>query len=111
MAVKVLCQMVVAYYSTHTPPAEIERLTSYNFSCFTRFNPCMHVEDLLPAAREWHLYDSEYESGPTVLAPKERPLTEYSMPKSPPCSKIPVWAHARDVRIRFSRRSPPNDHR
>jgi len=30
--------------------------------------------------------------------PKERPLTEYSMPKPPPCSKIPVWAHARDVR-------------
>jgi len=95
---KVLCQMVVAYYSTHTPPAEIERLTSYNFSCFTRFNPCMHVEDLLPAARDWHLYDSEYESGPTVLVPKERPLTEYSTPKPPPCSKIPVWARARDAR-------------
>jgi hypothetical protein len=94
----VLCQMVVAYYSTHTPPAEIERLTSYNFSCFTRFNPCMHIEDLLPAAREWHLYDSEYESGPTVPVPKERPLAEYSMPKPPPCSKIPIWAQARDAR-------------
>jgi hypothetical protein len=93
-----LCQMLVAYYSTHTPPAEIERLTSYNFSCFTRFNPCMHIEDLLPAAREWHLYDSEYESGPTVPVPKERPLTEYSMPKPPPCSNIPVWAMARDAR-------------
>jgi hypothetical protein len=93
-----LCQMVVAYYSTHTPPAEIERLTSYNFSCFTRFNPCMHIEDLLPAAREWHLYDSEYESGPTVPVPKERPLTEHSMPKPPPCSNIPVWALARDAR-------------
>jgi hypothetical protein len=97
-----LCQMAVAYYSTHTPPAEIERLTSYNFSCFTRFNPCMHIEDLLPAAREWHLYDSEYESGPTVPVPKERPLTEYSMPKPPPCSKIPVWAMARDARYVLS---------
>ncbi len=39
---KILCQIVNVYYSTHTPPAEIERLTSYNFSCFTRFNPCIH---------------------------------------------------------------------
>jgi hypothetical protein len=94
---KVLCQMEVAYYSTHTPPAEIERLSSYNFSCFTRFNPCMHIEDLLPAAREWHLYDSEYESGPSVPVPKERPLTEYSVPKPTPCSNVPVWAQARDA--------------
>ncbi len=33
------CQIGVVYYSTHTPPAEIERLTSYDFSCFTRFHP------------------------------------------------------------------------
>ncbi len=94
----VLCQIVVAYYSTHTPPAEIERLTSYDFSCFTRFNPCMRIEDLLPAAKEWHLYDSEYESGPTVPVPKERPLSEYPVPKPPPCSNIPVWVQARDAR-------------
>jgi hypothetical protein len=94
---KINCQMEVVYYSTHTPPAEIERLTSYNFSCFTRFNPCMHFEELLPAAREWHLYDSEYESGPTVPFPKERPLTE-PMPKPTPCNNIPVWAMARDAR-------------
>lgn len=94
----ILCQIVVAYYSTRTPPAEIERLTSYNFSCFTQFNPCMHIADLLPAAKEWHLYDSEYESGPTVPVPKERPLTEYSLPKPMPCSTIPAWAMARDAR-------------
>jgi hypothetical protein len=93
----VLCQIVSVYYSTHTPPAEIERLTSYDFSCFTRFSPCMHIEDLLPAAKEWHLYDSEYESGPTVSVPKERPLSEYSVPKPIPCSNIPVWAMARDA--------------
>jgi hypothetical protein len=83
------CQIGVVYYSTHTPPAEIERLTSYNFSCFTRFNPCMHIEDLLPAAKEWHLYDNAYEASPTV--PKPSPLP-------PPCSNIPVWAQARDAR-------------
>lgn len=95
---KILCQIVSVYYSTHTPPAEIERLTSYDFSCFTRFKPCARIVDLLPAAEEWHLYDSEYESSPTVLVPKERPLSKYSMPKPPPCSSIPVWAQARDAR-------------
>lgn len=95
---KINCQIVIAYYSTHTPPAEIERLTLYNFSCFTRFTPCMHIADLLPAAEEWHLYDSEYESGPTVQVPKERPLSEYYGPKPIPCSDIPVWALARDTR-------------
>ena len=83
------CQIGIAYYSTHTPPAEIERLTSYDFSCFTRFNPCAHIEDLLPAAKEWHLYDNAYESGSTV--PKPGPLP-------PPCGNIPVWAQARDAR-------------
>ena len=94
---KVLCQIVSVYYSTRTPPAEIERLTSYDFSCFTRFHPCARIVDLLPAAEEWHLYDSEYESGPTVPMPKERPLSEYSWPKPVPCSNIPVWAQARDA--------------
>lgn len=94
---KVLCEIVSVYYSTRTPPAEIERLTSYDFSCFTRFNPCARIVDLLPAAEEWHLYDSEYESSPTVLVPKERPLFEYFMPKPPPCSSISVWAQARDA--------------
>jgi hypothetical protein len=83
------CQIGIAYYSTHTPPSEIVRLTSYDFSCFTRFNPCAHIEDLLPTAKEWHLYDDAYESSPTV--PKPGPLP-------PPCSNIPVWAQARDAR-------------
>ncbi len=89
----ILCQIEVIYFSTHTPPAEIERLTSYNFSCFTRFAPCMHIADLLPAGKEWHLYDSEYESGPTVPFPKEPPLTGYSTPKQPPCSDIPCLGY------------------
>lgn len=94
---QILCQIVSVSYSTRTPPAEIERLTSYDFSCFTRFHPCARIVDLLPAAEEWHLYDSEYESGPTVPVPKERPLSGYSSPKPIPCSDIPIWAQARDA--------------
>jgi hypothetical protein len=95
------CQMGVAYYSTHTPPAEIVRLTSYNFSCFTRFNPCMKIEDLLPAAKEWHLYD-EYDSNPSVTSPPPRPEFNPSVSKQSPLPEkpcdIPVWAIARDAR-------------
>jgi hypothetical protein len=60
----------------------------------------MHIEELLPAAQEWHLYDSEYESGPTVSAPQPRPLTESYVPK--PCKNIPAWAMARDSRYVLS---------
>jgi hypothetical protein len=95
---KVNCQFEVVYYSTHTAPAEIERLTSYNFSCFTQFIACAHIDDLLPASKEWRLYDDPYQSSPTVPIPPPRPESSYVMPIPPPCSKIPVWAHARDVR-------------
>jgi hypothetical protein len=77
------CGMGVVYYSTHTPLAEIERLTAYDFSCFTRFRPCAEIEDLLPAAKAWHLY-------------KEDELKQSSLPEKP-CD-IPAWAMARDAR-------------
>ena len=80
---KINCQIGVVYYSTHTPPAEIERLTSYDFSCFTRFNPCKEFEGLLPAAKEWHLY-------------KEDELKQISLPQK--TCNVPVWALARDAR-------------
>jgi hypothetical protein len=76
------CEIGEVYYSTRTPPAEIERLTSYDFSCFTRFHPCAELEDLLPAAKEWHLY-------------KEDEIRS-SLPEKP-CD-VPVWALARDAR-------------
>jgi hypothetical protein len=80
---KINCQIGVVYYSTHTPPAEIVRLTSYDFSCFTRFHPCAEIEDLLPAAKEWHLY-------------KEDELKQSPLPAK--LCDIPVWAIARDAR-------------
>jgi hypothetical protein len=94
----ILCQIISVYYSTHTPPAEIERLNSYDFSCFTRFKPCAHIEDLLPAAKEWHLYNNPYESSPTVPIPPASPSVPKPSPLPPPCSNIPAWAQARDAR-------------
>jgi hypothetical protein len=94
---EILCQIVSVYYSTRTPPAEIERLTSYDFSCFTRFIPCARIVDLLPAANEWHLYDNPYESSPTRMIPPPRPESSYKPSPPIPCSNIPVWAQARDA--------------
>ncbi len=82
------CQMASVTYSTHTPPHEIERLTAYDFSCFTRFDPCTELEDVLPAAKDWHLYRDE---DLAANLPKPIPLPEA------PCD-IPVWALARDAR-------------
>jgi hypothetical protein len=82
------CQMAAVNYSTHTPPAEIERLSAYDFSCFTRFNPCARIEDVLPAAREWRLYQ---EDDPDPPVPKPGALPKV------PCN-IPLWARARDAR-------------
>lgn len=83
---KINCEIVVAYYSTHTPQNEIEHLTSYDFSCFTRFSPCAQLGELIPAAKEWHLYDNAYETPPIA-----DPLVT-------PCNNIPLWAQARDAR-------------
>ncbi len=86
---KINCQIGTVYFSTHTPPAEIERLTSYDFSCMTRYNPCARLEDLLPAAKEWQLYPDHQ------LSEDELRILEKKWEK--PCS-VPVWALARDAR-------------
>jgi hypothetical protein len=85
---KINCQMASVSYSTHTPPGEIERLSSYEFSCFTQFHACAELGDVLPAAREWHLYDEETAD---ALAEKRNSLPQI------PCG-IPIWALARDAR-------------
>jgi hypothetical protein len=87
------CEIGVIYFSTHTPPAEIERLTSYDLSCMTRFNPCGRLEDLLPAADEWHLYpDHELSDNELQVQYQKDKESEEK-----PCS-VPVWALARDAR-------------
>ena len=87
------CQIGKVYFSTHTPPAEIERLTSYDLSCMTRFRPCARLEDLLPAAAEWHLYP-DHELSADDLRVQYQMDEEW---KEKPCS-VPVWALARDAR-------------
>ena len=87
------CEIGAVYFSTHTPPAEIERLTSYNLSCMTRYTPCARIEDLLPAAEEWHLYPDHELSDAELQAQN----LKYEESYAKPCP-IPAWALARDAR-------------
>ncbi|MFZ1086338.1 MAG: hypothetical protein WAN35_15350 [Terracidiphilus sp.] len=81
------CLMAGITYSTHTPQAEIERLTSFDFSCLTRLVSCRMPEDLMPATREGHLYD--------YLDPNSH---EPSIaPRSYEYCKTFLWAVARDA--------------
>lgn len=80
------CEEAVVTYSTRTPPAEIDRLTSFNLSCLTQFSSCVELDQLLPAAKDWHLYHEEENSAMQDPAGSPRPCD------------IPLWALARDTR-------------
>jgi hypothetical protein len=86
------CFSAVVTYSTHTPQAEIDRLTDFDFSCFTRFSKCKWLGDLLPIAWEWRLY-SPFEPGHTVQMDMDPP------PR--PCD-IPLWVLGRDYNTVFA---------
>ena len=48
------CQIRFVYYNDHTPQDIIKQLTSFDFSCFTRFDPCTNFGQLLPAIKDWN---------------------------------------------------------
>lgn len=80
-----ICYEAVVTYSTRTPQPEIVRLTTLDLSCLTRFRSCRTIEDLLPAARDWHLYDRKISTSAQTDQQK------------PEACGIPVWARARDA--------------
>jgi hypothetical protein len=86
------CFAAYAVYSTRTPQPEIDRLTDFDFSCFTRFSKCQWLGDLLPAAWEWRLY--------SYFEPSRTPQMEIPTPPRP-CD-IPVWALGRDHNTVFA---------
>jgi hypothetical protein len=51
------CEIGSVSYTPVLDHAELVRLTSYNLSCLTRVHPCTQLGDVLPAARDWNLYD------------------------------------------------------
>lgn len=48
--------------------SEIIRLSSYDFSCVTRWHPCTQLRDILPAARSWFQHGNN-DSEPLPSAP------------------------------------------
>jgi hypothetical protein len=81
------CLAAEVTYSTHTPQDEIIRLTTYDFSCLTRWHPCERLEELLPAESPWHLYEA-------FLGPTYHPTL--IPPPAPRECDIPLWALGRD---------------
>jgi hypothetical protein len=51
-----ICMAVELTYAASAPQSEIERLTTFDLSCLTRFHQCLMLGELLPSAQEWHLY-------------------------------------------------------
>ena len=80
------CMMVEITYATHAPQEEIELLTSFDLSCLTRTFSCKMPEDLLPAARPWHIYHDD-----ELYA-----IDQQSKSLPPKACDIPIWALARD---------------
>jgi hypothetical protein len=80
------CLMVGITYSTRTPQAQVEELTSFDMSCLTRFFSCKMPEDLLPAAKEWHIYHDD----------EQYAIDQQSKSMLPQPCDIPLWALARD---------------
>lgn len=81
-----ICMFAMVSFTPHIQPDELRHITSYDFSCLTRLHDCRNLSDVLPVAKEWHLYD--YHDG--IPDPPER--------KGPPepCD-IPVYARGRDA--------------
>jgi hypothetical protein len=84
------CEGCMAGMVTFTPYAsqnEISTLSSYNLGCLTRhFHPCRTLSDVLPIARDWHLYPT-VEGGPEPPEPLGPPK---------PCD-IPIPVLGRDA--------------
>jgi hypothetical protein len=81
-----ICLAAEVTYTPYIPPDQLKQITSYDLSCFTRFRHCLNLPDVLPIARDWHLYPN------TEPAYKEPPRST-----SPTPCAIPVFARARDA--------------
>jgi hypothetical protein len=81
-----ICLAAEVTFSPYISPAQLKQITSYDLSCFTRFRHCLNLPDVLPIARDWHLY------------PSMEPAYKDPLPSTTPtpCA-IPVFARARDA--------------
>jgi hypothetical protein len=67
------CSMANVTFTPDTPDPEMRRLTTFDLNCITRLRACRYLEDIYPAAENWHLLDRPHH--PNRSTPR--------MPRSP----------------------------
>jgi hypothetical protein len=86
------CLMANVTFTPDTPDPEMRRLTTFNLNCITRLRPCRHLEDIYPAAENWHLYDytpGDRPSPPNQVHSEDAPI--------PLACRVPLFARGRDA--------------
>jgi hypothetical protein len=61
------CLMANVVFTPDTPYDQMQRLTTFDLGCITRLRPCSYLEEIYPAAEEWHLYDGTLGGRPSPL--------------------------------------------
>jgi hypothetical protein len=85
------CLMANVTFTPDAPEAEMRRLTTFNLDCLTRLMPCRYLENIYPAAEEWHLYDGTYGGRP---APHEASYLETVHPLG---CRVPLFVRGREA--------------
>ena len=86
------CLMANVTFTPDTPDPEMRRLTTFNLNCITRLRPCRYLEDIYPAAENWHLYD--YAPGDRPSPPNQVRTENVPLPLA--CG-VPLFARGRDA--------------
>jgi hypothetical protein len=81
------CLMANVTFTPDTPDPEMRRLTTFNLNCITRLRPCRYLEDIYPAAENWHLYDRP--------SPPNQVHTEHA--SLPLACRVPLFARGREA--------------
>jgi hypothetical protein len=86
------CLMANVTFTPDTPDPEMRRLTTFNLNCITRLRPCRYLEDIYPAAENWHLYDGTPGDRPS---PPNQVHTENAL--LPLACGVPLFARGREA--------------
>jgi hypothetical protein len=84
--------MANVIFTPDTPDPEMRRLTTFDLSCITRLRACRYLEDIYPAAENWHLYDGTPGGRPS---PPNQVHTEHA--SLPLACRVPLFARGRDA--------------
>jgi hypothetical protein len=86
------CLMANVTFTPDTPDPEMRRLTTFNLNCITRLRPCRYLEDIYPAAEDWHLYDGTLGGRPSP--PNQAHIEHASLPLA---CRVPLFARGREA--------------